>query len=115
MVQAAFRDTATIRRSLWAGKTRLLIPNSGSLTQECQDIATQLSAQTGHTWTLAIQDPEHWHRLYGPDSACVNLHRVWNHAERLSIKGVFPQGPNREDHTPPNLVVRRLRCAPIAS
>jgi hypothetical protein len=29
MVQAAFRDTATIRRSLWAGKTRLLIPNSG--------------------------------------------------------------------------------------
>jgi hypothetical protein len=29
MVQAAFRDTATIRRSLWAGKTLPLIPNSG--------------------------------------------------------------------------------------
>ena len=31
MVQAAFRDTATIRRSLWAGKTLPLIPNSGFL------------------------------------------------------------------------------------
>jgi hypothetical protein len=29
MVQAAFRDTATIRWSLWAGKTLRLIPNSG--------------------------------------------------------------------------------------
>ena len=28
-VQAAFSDTATIRWSLWAGKTLLLIPNSG--------------------------------------------------------------------------------------
>jgi hypothetical protein len=29
MVQVALSDTATIRWSLWAGKTRLLIPKSG--------------------------------------------------------------------------------------
>jgi hypothetical protein len=91
-----------------------------SLTQECQDIATHLSAQTGHTWTLTVQDPEHWHRLHGPDGACVNLHRVWNHAERLRIKGVFPQGPNREDCLPyhtqlPAITVARARGAEAIS
>ena len=33
MVQAAFRDTATRRWSLWAGKTLRLIPNSGYLRE----------------------------------------------------------------------------------
>ena len=91
-----------------------------SLTPECQAIATHLSAQSGPTWTLAVQDPEHWHRLYGPEEATVNLHRVWNHAERLRIKGVFPQGPNREDCLPystklPAITVARARGAETIS
>ena len=94
--------------------------HSSSLTKECQAIATHLSAQCGYTWTLEVQDPEHWHRLYGPEGACVNLHRVWTHAERLRIKGVFPQGPNREDCLPyrtklPEITVARARGAEAIS
>ena len=90
------------------------------LTPECQAIATHLSAQSGYTWTLEVQDPEHWHRLYGPEGACVNLHRVGNHAERLRIKGVFPNGPNREDCLPyttklPEITVARARGAEAIS
>ena len=90
------------------------------MTPECQAIATHLSAQSGYTWTLEVQDSEHWHRLHGPDGACINLHRVWNHAERLRIKGVFPQGPNREDCLPyptklPAITVARARGAEAIS
>src|SRR5215831_4936002 len=41
MVQAAFRDTATIRRSLWAGTTLPLIPNSGYFMPRIRDLKDQ--------------------------------------------------------------------------
>jgi hypothetical protein len=45
---------------------------------------------------------------------------VWNPAERLRIKGVFPQGPNREDCLPyntklPAITVARARGAEAIS
>ena len=91
-----------------------------SFTQECQDIAAHLSAQTGHTWTLALQEAERRRRLHGPDGAGVNLHQVWNHAERLRITGVFPQGLNQEDCLPygvklPAITVARGRSAEAIS
>jgi hypothetical protein len=40
-----------------------------SLTSECQAIATHLSAQSGPIWTPEVNDPEHGHRLHGPEGA----------------------------------------------